>query len=174
MRQCCCQYLSKKDQVDKKSWSDLIEKTQMHHQKNRNLRTQSFRKTQYFPGSFLYISRQLIYMTKTVCKYRIFSTVPVFLGFCTTPTDLVKSSGYTGWLASMRHRAVSMRMRTPVRPIPALQWTRVGARVAALSRTSRTSSTNSTNSTESSGVPWSGQLRYCIWVTTRASSKTTN
>ena len=30
------------------------------------------------------------------------------------------SSGYTGWLASTRHIAVSMVIRTPVRPIPAL------------------------------------------------------
>jgi hypothetical protein len=57
--------------------------------------------------------------------------------------------------------------------MPALQWTMMGAEgAAALSRISRTSSTNSTNSAGSSGVPWSGQLRYCIWLTTRASSAT--
>ncbi len=56
--------------------------------------------------------------------------------------------------------------------MPALQCTMVGARgEAAFSRISRTSSTNSTNSAGSSGVPWSGQLRYCIWLTTRPPSK---
>jgi hypothetical protein len=56
-------------------------------------------------------------------------------------------------------------------PMPALQCTMVGARgEAAFSRISRTSSTNSTNSAGSSGVPWSGQLRYCIWLTTRPPS----
>ena len=34
---------------------------------------------------------------------------------------LVRSSGYTAWLASIRQAAVSMRMRTPVRPMPALK-----------------------------------------------------
>ena len=29
--------------------------------------------------------------------------------------------GYTGWLASIRHMAVSIVIRTPVRPMPALQ-----------------------------------------------------
>lgn len=33
---------------------------------------------------------------------------------------LTMSNGYTGWLHSIRHIAVSMVMRTPVRPIPAL------------------------------------------------------
>ena len=34
---------------------------------------------------------------------------------------LVRSSGYTAWLASIKQAAVSMRMRTPVRPMPALK-----------------------------------------------------
>lgn len=34
---------------------------------------------------------------------------------------LTMSNGYTDWLRSIRHIAVSMVMRTPVRPIPALR-----------------------------------------------------
>ena len=49
-----------------------------------------------------------------------------------------------------------------------LQCTMVGARVAARSLVCRTFDTNSTNSTVSAGVPWSGQDRYCIWVTSRS------
>lgn len=34
---------------------------------------------------------------------------------------LTISRGYTGWPHSIKHRAVSMVIRTPVRPMPALQ-----------------------------------------------------
>lgn len=41
-------------------------------------------------------------------------------------------NGYTGWLASIKYIAVSMVIRTPVRPMPALQCTTVGSTMPAL------------------------------------------
>ena len=76
------------------------------------------------------------------------------------------SSGYTGWLASIKHMAVSIVISTPVRPMPALQWTIVGS-VMPLRRW-RTRCTKSRKSLASSGTPWSGHEMYCICVMWRS------
>lgn len=77
------------------------------------------------------------------------------------------SSGYTGSFASIRHMAVSIKIRTPVRPIPAEQWTMAGSTIPARARL--TLSVNERNLLMSSGTPWSGHARYCIWVISRDS-----
>lgn len=64
MRQCCCQYLSKKDQVDKKSWSDLIEKTQMHHQKTGILEPRVSGRRNIFQAAFYILADNLFIWPK--------------------------------------------------------------------------------------------------------------
>ena len=82
--------------------------------------------------------------------------------------DRTISRGYTGWLASIRHKAVSMRTRTPVRPIPAEQWTTAGSTMPV--RADRTHSVNVVNCRQSLGTPWSGQPQYCMCVMCLSSS----
>jgi len=67
----------------------------------------------------------------------------------------------------MRPMAVSMRISTPVRPMPAEQCTIVGSTIPLLA--TRTRSVNSKKRRESSGTPWSGHAKYCIWLISRSS-----
>lgn len=75
-------------------------------------------------------------------------------------------------------RSMSRPMNVPVRPTPALQWTKSRERGKMVLRGSttigvkvrRTWRRNANSVHTSSGTPLSGQTRYCSWVTCLRSS----
>lgn len=77
------------------------------------------------------------------------------------------SRGWTGAPEQIRSMAASKRITTPVRPIPAEQCTMIGIWLSLL--ISRRCSTKEIRSEVCWGMPWSGQLMNCRWVTQRTS-----